>query len=223
MGSGVGGGVGTASSLEITEVAEGSAVPLAAQWRAGNEVATARPAAAEGPPRRRSPEEPPLTLASVSAGGAVLCVAGRELLLRRAPLPAGEHASACEFRLSAPATSYAPTGLWARPPRGRGFLFLPLKDIVDQVYSVYFHVSPDLASLPAECSMLRFPWSDAQRVPAASRRLARRVLATTGAQWGGAHGVVFKARGELQTPWNTGQVPRGRRLARPASTDTRHI
>ena len=47
----------------------------------------------------------------------------------------------CEFQLSAPAATYAPLSMWARPRRGRGFLFVPLKDLVDEVYSVYFHVA----------------------------------------------------------------------------------
>ena len=57
-----------------------------------------------------------------------VCAAGTQLRLETAV----HEASACEFSLEEPATQYSPLSLWATPPIGRGFLLMPLKDIVDQ-------------------------------------------------------------------------------------------
>jgi hypothetical protein len=64
----------------------------------------------------------------------------------------------CAFRLAPAAATYAPLSMWALPPRGRGFTFMPLKDVIDEAYSVYFWVHPDETVLPRECSTTREPW-----------------------------------------------------------------
>ena len=42
---------------------------------------------------------------------------------------AGSHrdTAECAFRFVAPAATYKPLSMWARPPKGRGFTFVPLK------------------------------------------------------------------------------------------------
>ena len=48
----------------------------------------------------------------------------------------------------------------SRTPPLRGFLFMPIKHIVDQVYSVYFYVVAEAHEAPIECSVLREAWSE---------------------------------------------------------------
>ena len=134
----------------------------------------------------------------------------------------------CSFRLMPPATSYSPLSMWARPAHGRGFLFMPLKDIVDQVYSVYFHVVVERSLAPVECSVLREPWrdDDADAHSPAAVALAKRVAATKGGKWGGVKGLEFQPQGVLKTPWGVGKVctpvaglQRARKKWRPASAN----
>lgn len=136
----------------------------------------------------------------------------------------------CAFRLAPAAATYAPLSMWALPPRGRGFTFLPLKDVVDEAYSVYFWVHPDETLLPRECSTMREPWGRsgaARRGERASSRadgrqggqpsdraaddavspsaaLAHKVMAVRDGQWGGVQGLRFEAHGALVTPWGKG-------------------
>ena len=138
--------------------------------------------------------------------------------------------AACAFRLAPAAATYAPLSMWALPPRGRGFTFLPLKDVVDEAYSVYFWVHPDETVLPRECSTTREPWGRsgaARRGERASSRadgrqggqpsdraaddaaspsaaLAHKVMAVRDGQWGGVQGLRFEAHGALVTPWGKG-------------------
>ena len=134
--------------------------------------------------------------------------------------PSGTTTFLCRFRLAPPAASYSPLSMWYRPQRasgssgsaplpGRGFLFLPLKDIVDQVYSVYFHIVSDASQAPLECSPYREKWADEEAdtplMPAASRDLARKLVATKSAKWAHVKGLEFRAQGELKTPWGHGK------------------
>ena len=84
---------------------------------------------------------------------------------------------------------------------------MPLKDIVDQVYSVYFFITSDPALAPTECSVLREPWTD-DNLDAYSTEavtFALRILATTGGTWGSAKGLKFMPQGVLKTPWGPGK------------------
>lgn len=136
----------------------------------------------------------------------------------------------CAFRLAPAAATYAPLSMWALPPRGRGFTFMPLKDVIDEAYSVYFWVHPDETVLPRECSTTREPWGRsgaARRGERASSRadgrqggqpsdraaddaaspsaaLAHKVMAVRDGQWGGVQGLRFEAHGALVTPWGKG-------------------
>lgn len=168
--------------------------------------------AAGGAPGSGAVGEAPLLLEAVSVVGTLLCAEHGRPVLRRlrdaaqqGRLSAAERAS-CEVRLGAGAARYAPLSAWATPERGRGFLFVPLKEIVDEVYSVYFYVSHNV-TLPTECGMMREAWgseAEAERAPAATRELAARVLSVGAANWAGAKGMRFEAGGRLKTPWNTG-------------------
>ena len=95
------------------------------------------------------------------------------------------------------------------PLAGRGFLFLPLKDIVDQVYSVYFHIVSDASQAPLECSPYREKWADEEAdtplMPVASRDLASKLVTTKSAKWAHVKGLEFRAQGELKTPWGHGK------------------
>lgn len=136
----------------------------------------------------------------------------------------------CAFRLAPAAATYAPLAMWALPPRGRGFTFMPLKDVIDEAYSVYFWIHPDETVLPRECSTTREPWGRsgaARRGERASSRadgrqggqpsdraaddaaspsaaLAHKVMAVRDGQWGGVQGLRFEAHGALVTPWGKG-------------------
>ena len=86
---------------------------------------------------------------------------------------------------------------------------MPLKDIVDYVYSVYFYVVPNQADAPVECAAVREPWrdedADSPPAPPASAQLARRVLSSKGGQWGQIKGFGFEPQGILKTPWGHGK------------------
>ena len=126
--------------------------------------------------------------------------------------PRDSNTGGCTLRLAAPAASYPPLSYWARPRGGaaawRGFVFMPLKDIVDYVYSVYFYVVPNQADAPIECAVVREPWrddADSPPAPRASAELARRVLGSKGGQWGQIKGFGFEPQGVLKTPWGRGK------------------
>ena len=59
----------------------------------------------------------------------------------------------CRLELLPGAARYSPLSLWARPQTGRGYLFLPLKDVVDQVCCSPSHRE---SSIGASLTMLRF-------------------------------------------------------------------
>ena len=91
----------------------------------------------------------------------------------------------------------------------------PIKDIVDEVYSVYLWIVREPTSAPRECSVLREPWrgdgaaaaaadDDDLDLPRASVELARRVQTMSGGRWAGAKGFGFGPRGTLRTPWGSG-------------------
>ena len=91
----------------------------------------------------------------------------------------------------------------------RGFVLWPLKEMVDEAYTVYFYVVRAAADAPLECSVVRERWrdedADSPYVAPASRALARRVRAAAGATWGGVRGLAFEAEGALRTPWSVGR------------------
>ena len=143
------------------------------------------------------------------ASSSTTTTSSRLLLRPRASTAAGT--AACRFRLVPPAARYPPLSMWARPSsRGRGFLFVPLKEVIDEVYSVYFYVGADASAVPRECSSLREPWSEEgdgadDSVDAASRALAQKVLAASEGRWGRIKGLAFESRGVLRTPWGSGR------------------
>lgn len=110
--------------------AAGEPVPWRAVFRKLRDEATARDGAARVT----------WLLEAVGVVGALLCASddGRLALrpwaaeARGGRLGAAQRA-ACVLELTRGAAEYAPLSMWARPRTGRGFLFVPLKDIVDQV------------------------------------------------------------------------------------------
>ena len=203
-------------SLPVARAASEGAVPATALFRLLQAAGGDGEAAAGVPvgvPASSVAGEAPMMLEAVGVDGMLLCAERGRPVLRRlrdaaqqGRLSAAERTS-CEVRLGAGVARYAPLSVWATPERGRGFLFVPLKDVVDEVYSVYFHVAHN-ETLPTECSMTREAWrgeAEAERVPAATRELAARVLSVGAANWAGVKGMRFEAEGQLQTPWNKGK------------------
>jgi DUF1680 family protein len=205
----------TSGVPEGASAAEGPRVEV---LRSSDRGGHAPPAAARFRPLGRSdavlPVGTEVSLVPELTNGMLLCAGsadagaatGGHLMVQR---EGGDPPQHCSFRLGPPAASYPKLSMWARPAGGgRGFLFYPLKDIVDEAYSVYFHVVVDAASAPRECSVLRDPWrdydADSPPVPAASRELARKVLGVKAARWSNVKGLEFGAQGVLKTPWSEG-------------------
>ena len=121
----------------------------------------------------------------------------------------------CTFRLAQPAARFAPLSMAHVPSAlgvrggGRGFLFAPLKDMIDEAYSVYFYVVASARDAPLECSVRREPWqeedADSPYYAPASRQLAARVLRAADAKWASMKGLRFEVGGLLQTPWAKGK------------------